>query len=145
MRAHPGALKLTYTDDARETLLHARAAAVASGTATVEAAVIGTPFVMVYRVAPLTYALGKRLVKVPFYAMPNLIAGRQVIPELVQENFNPRRVATELQRIIPDGPDRRSMSEGLAEIRTKLHGDRASVSTSFERAAQAVIRVVYPD
>lgn len=145
LRIHPGQIKLTYTEDARETLLHARAAAVASGTATVEAAIIGTPFVMVYRVAPLTYALGKRLVRVPFYAMPNLIAGRQVVPELVQENFTARNVATELQRVIPDGPERRQMMEGLVEVRTKLHGEAAMISTAYERAAQAVIRVVYPE
>ena len=145
LRAHPGAIKLTYTDDARETLVHARVASVASGTATVEAAILGTPFVMVYRVAPLTYALGKRLVKVPFYAMPNLIAGREVVPELVQENFTPRNVATELQRVIPDGPERRTMMDGLVEVRTKLHGEAAMISTAFERAAQAVIRVVHPD
>ncbi len=145
LRAHPGQIKLAYTDDARETLLHSRAAAVASGTATVEAAIIGTPFVMVYRLAPLTYALGKRLVNVPFYAMPNLIAGRQVVPELVQENFTPRNVATELQRVIPDGPDRRTMINGLVEVRTKLHGEAAMISTAYERAAQAVIRVVHPE
>jgi len=145
MRAHPGQIKLTYTNDARETLLHARAAAVASGTATVEAAIIGTPFAMVYRVAALTYAVGKRLVKVPFYAMPNLIAGREVVPELVQENFTPRNVATELQRVIPDGPERRRMMEGHIEVRTKLHGQAAMISTAYERAAQAVIRVVHPE
>lgn len=145
LRVHPGPIKLTYTDDARETLLHSRAAAVASGTATVEAAIIGTPFAMVYRVAPLTYALGKRLVRVPFYAMPNLIAGREVVPELVQETFTARNVATELQRVIPDGPERRRMMEGLIEVRTKLHGEAAMISTAFERAAQAVIRVVCPE
>ena len=145
LRSHPGRIKLTYTDDARETLLHARAAAVASGTATVEAAVIGTPFVMVYRVAPLTFALGKKLVKVPFYAMPNLIAGRQVVPELVQQDFSARNLAAELQRIIPEGPDRRKMMEGLVEVRTRLHGEAAMISTAYERAAQALIRVVYPE
>jgi lipid-A-disaccharide synthase len=145
VQVHPGAIKLTYTDDARESLLHARAAAVASGTATVEAAILGTPFVMVYRVAPATYALGKRLVKVPFYAMPNLIAGRQVVTELVQENFTARNVATELQRILPEGPDRRKMMDGLVEVRSRLHGEAAMISTAYERAAQAVIRVLYPE
>ncbi len=145
LRKNPGALKVTYTDDARETLVHARAAAVASGTATVEAAILGTPFVMVYRVAPLTYTLGKRLVQVPFYAMPNLIAGRQVVPELVQETFTARNVATELQRVIADGPERRQMMEGLVGVRTRLHGEAAMISTAFERAAQAVIRVMHPE
>jgi lipid-A-disaccharide synthase len=145
IRSHPGRIKLTYTDDARETLLHARAAAVASGTATMEAAVIGTPFVMVYRVAPLTFALGKKMVKVPFYAMPNLIAGRPVVPELVQQDFTPRNLAAELQRIIPEGSNRRKMIDGLVEVRARLHGESAMINTAYERAAQAVIRVAYPE
>jgi lipid-A-disaccharide synthase len=89
--------------------------------------------------------LGKRLVKVPFYAMPNLIAGRQVVTELVQENFTARNVATELQRILPEGPDRRKMMDGLVEVRSRLHGEAAMISTAYERAAQAVIRVLYPE
>src|SRR4051812_9691916 len=131
---------LTFSSDARQTLVGARAAIVASGTATVEAAVIGTPFVMVYRVSPVTYVLGKRLVKVPFYAMPNLIAGRQVIPELVQDDFTAERVGAELNKIIPDGPEREKMIDGLAEVRAKLRGtDTVGAS---ERAADAVLKVV---
>jgi lipid-A-disaccharide synthase len=130
---------LTFSNDARQTLAGARAAIVASGTATVEAAVIGTPFVMVYRVSPVTYVLGKRLVKVPFYAMPNLIAGRQVIPELVQGDFTAERVAAELNKIILDGPEREKMVAGLAEVRAKLRGtDTVGAS---ERAADAVLSV----
>jgi lipid-A-disaccharide synthase len=125
--------------DARVILARSRAAIVASGTATVEAAVIGTPFVMVYRVAPLTYALGRRLVKVPFYAMPNLIAGRQIIPELVQDDFTAERVAAELNKIIPDGPERDKKIAGLAEVRDKLRGQQTVPAS--ERAAEAVIRV----
>ncbi len=71
---------ITFTRDARATLLHARVAAVASGTSTLEAALIGTPFAMVYRVAPLTWSLGRRLVKVDRFAMVNLIAERDVVP-----------------------------------------------------------------
>ena len=78
---------ITFTRAARATLLHARAAAVASGTSTLEASLIGTPFVMVYSVAPLTWRLGRRLVKVDRFAMVNLIAERDVVPELVQADF----------------------------------------------------------
>src|SRR5262249_55046179 len=92
--------------DARATLLHARAAAVSSGTATLEAALIGTPFVMVYGVAPLTWTLGRRLVKVDRFAMVNLIAEQDVVRELVQADFTPQRVCDELRRIIADSPDR---------------------------------------
>ena len=67
---------MNLTDDARASLLHARVGVVASGTATVEAALIGTPFVMVYRVAGLTWTLGRHLVKLPHYGMVNLVAGR---------------------------------------------------------------------
>ncbi len=105
---------ITLTRDARATLLHARAAAVTSGTSTLEAALIGTPFAMVYGVAPLTWKLGRRLVKVDRFAMVNLIAGRDVVPELVQEDFTPQRVCDELRRILPDGQARTAMMEGFA-------------------------------
>lgn len=131
---------LTFTNDARQALAGARAAIVASGTATVEAAVIGTPFVMVYRVSPVTYALGKRLVKVPFYGMPNLIAGRQVIPELVQDDFTAERVGTELNEILPDGLEREKMIAGLGEVREKLRGTNRLGGS--ERAADAVLRII---
>ena len=77
---------------------HARVAAVASGTSTLEAALIGTPFAMVYQVAPLTWTLGRRLVKVDRFAMVNLIAERDVVPELVQDDFTPERVCAELRK-----------------------------------------------
>lgn len=141
LRQRSGEISVEFVDDAREALAHAHAAVVASGTATVEAAVIGTPFVMVYRLAPLTYALGKNMVKVPFYAMPNLIAGRQVVPELVQHDFTAERVAAEIQKIIPDGPARQQMLEGFAEVRKKLRGAESASRNAFERAAEAVINV----
>lgn len=135
-------LAFTTCGDARDALAQARAAVVASGTATVEAAAIGTPFVMVYRVAPMTYALGKRMVKVPYYAMPNLIAGRQVVPELVQSDFTPERVVAELSKIIPDGTARERMLQGLAEVRQRLRGAGTVTKGAFERAADEVATVV---
>jgi lipid-A-disaccharide synthase len=134
--------KITLCRDARAALVQSRAAVVASGTATVEAAVIGTPFVMVYRVAPLSYVVGTRMVKIPFYAMPNLIAGRQVVPELVQENFTAEKVITELGAILPDGPQRDRMLGGLAEVRNRLRGAGSDTDGAFNRAAEAVLRVV---
>lgn len=132
---------VTSFPDARKALAMSRAAVVASGTATVEAALIGTPFVMVYRVSPLTWLLGRRLVNVPFFAMPNLIAGREVVPELVQEAFTPENVAARLKEIIPDGPARQRMIDGLAEVRTKLAPPAGAPSAS-ERAAEAVLRAM---
>ena len=91
-------LAITFTKDARATLHHARVAAVASGTSTLEAALIGTPFAMVYRVAPLTWTFGRRLVKVDRFAMVNLIAAHDVVPELVQDTFTAEQVAAELRK-----------------------------------------------
>ncbi len=135
------AAKITLCRDAREALAQSRAAVVASGTATVEAAVIGTPFLMVYRVAPLSYTVGTKMVKVPFYAMPNLIAGRQVVPELVQENFTAEKVIAELSTVLPDGPQRARMIDGLGEVRGRLRGTLDSKG-AFVRAAEAVLSVV---
>ena len=124
--------------DTRLALLHSRAAVVASGTATLETALIGTPFVMVYRVSPLSWTLGRPLVKVDRFAMPNLIAGHDVVPELVQEKFTAEAVVTELQKILPDGPDRQRMIDGLAEVRAKLHPQEPGITAS-DRAAEAVL------
>ena len=102
--------------DARAALLHARASVVASGTATVEAALIGNPFVVVYRVSPLTYAIARRVVSVPHVAMANLVAGKRVVPELIQGDFTATNVIRELERLLPDGTPRQSMKKELAEI-----------------------------
>ena len=92
----------------------------ASGTATVEAAMMNTPFVMVYRVSPLTYMLGKPRVKVPRFAMVNLIAGEEVVPELVQQDFTAEKVVSKLKEILPDGPARDRMLEGLSGVKARL-------------------------
>jgi lipid-A-disaccharide synthase len=130
--------------DARAALLHARAGVVASGTATVEAALIGTPFIMVYRVAQLSWTLGRHLVRLPHYGMVNLIAGRRVVPELIQQDFTPERVERELRAILPEGDARRQMSEALAGLRGLLAGGSAEPSataSAAHRAARAVLRV----
>ena len=131
---------VTLTHDARATLLHARAAAVTSGTSTLEAALIGTPFAMVYGVAPLTWKLGRRLVKVDRFAIVNLIAERDVVPELVQDGFTPQRVCDELRRIIPDGAARSAMLEGFREVRRRLE-PREKNGGASDRAAQIVLTV----
>ena len=135
-------LPIYFVDDARFALANARAAVVASGTATVEAALIGTPFVMVYRVSPLTWMLGRRLVKVPFFAMPNLIAGREVVPELVQSNFTATNVVAKLKPLLEDGPERATMLAGLAEVREKLKPPAGDERSAAERAAGAVLRAL---
>jgi lipid-A-disaccharide synthase len=136
----PG-INLKLESDARLALAMSRAAVVASGTATVEAALIGTPFVMVYRVSPLTWRLGRRLVKVPHFAMPNLIAGHEIVPELVQDAFTPENVVTRLSEIIPEGPARQRMVAGLEQVRAKLAPPAGALSAS-ERAAEAVRQAI---
>ncbi|HEX3587886.1 MAG TPA: lipid-A-disaccharide synthase, partial [Candidatus Angelobacter sp.] len=109
------------TDNARATFMHSRAAVVASGTATVEAALSGTPFIVVYRLAPLTWLLGRRLVKLDTFAMPNLIAGKKIVTELIQKDFTAQNVVRELNSIIPDGPARRQMEAALKMVQQRLH------------------------
>jgi lipid-A-disaccharide synthase len=106
--------------EALPALYHSRAGIVASGTATVEAAIMGTPFVMVYRVSALTYAMGKPRVKVPYFAMVNLIAEEEVVPELVQHRFTAENIVTEMNKIIPDGESRTRMIERLAAVKAGL-------------------------
>jgi lipid-A-disaccharide synthase len=140
LRGHAGP-QIAFTRDARSSLLHARAAAVASGTSTLEAALIGTPFTMVYRVAPLTWSLGRRLVKVDRFAMVNLIAERDVVPELVQGEFTPQRVCAELRRLIPQGEVRDTMIASFGEVRRRLRPSGPG-GTASERAAQAVLALL---
>lgn len=128
---------ITLVRDARAALLHSRVSIVASGTATVEAALIGNPFVMIYRLTALTYALGRRLVKLSHFAMPNLIAGREVVPEFVQQNFVPEKVAAKVRELIPDGAARNQMISDLSEVRSKLHPQ--GQSRAANRAAAAVL------
>jgi lipid-A-disaccharide synthase len=130
--------QIIFTNDSRATLLYSRAAAVASGTSTLEAVLIGTPFTMVYQVAPLTWTFGRRLVKVDRFAMPNLIAERDVVPELVQNNFTPERVCAEIRRLLPDSEARSEMMAGFEGVRSRLQASGSSGDASM-RAARAVL------
>jgi len=131
---------VTLVPDALPALHHSRAGIVASGTATVEAAMMGTPFVMVYRVSPLTYALGKPRIKVPYFAMVNLIAGDNIIPELVQHDFTAANVAVYLREILPEGDARARMLAGLAEVRARLKPTGMDPRSAADRAAEEVLR-----
>lgn len=134
------ALEITILDGAtRQVLSAARAAIVASGTATVETALSGTPMVVVYRISGLTYALGKPLVNLPNYAMVNLIAGRTIVPELIQRDFTPARVAEETLRILDDGAPRFEMLKNLEEVRGRLGSGGATT-----RAADEVMEFLNP-
>jgi lipid-A-disaccharide synthase len=128
--------------DALAALAHSRAGIIASGTATVEAAMIGTPFVMVYRVSPLTYLLGRSRIKVPHFAMVNLIAGKEIVPELVQHDFTAEKVVAGIREILPDGQARARMIEGLAGVRTLLRGANMDRLHAAERAADEIIALL---
>ena len=123
-------------------LAHSRAGIIASGTATVEAAMMGTPFVVVYRVSPLTYRLGRSRVKVPYFAMVNLIAEKEIVPELVQHDFTAEKVVARVNKIIPDGPARSRMLDGLAGVKARLGGIKGDTLHPVERAAEEVLLVL---
>ena len=132
-----GQQNITLVPEALPALFHSRAGIVASGTATVEAAMMNLPFVMVYRVSGLTYLLGKPRVKVPRFAMVNLIAEEEVVPELVQHDFTAENVVARVKEIIPDGAPRARMLAGLAKVKEKLRGtSEASGQQAADRAAE---------
>jgi lipid-A-disaccharide synthase len=130
--------------EALPALHHSRAGIIASGTATVEAALMGTPFVMVYRVSPLTYALGKPRVKVTHFAMVNLIAGEEIVPELVQHDFTAGNIVGQLRKIIPDGEPRTRMLQGLAAVKAKLKKPNQNGGHASERAAEVILEMLKP-
>ena len=144
-------LPVTLLPDAAEALHHARAATVASGTATVLAAVIGTPFVVVYRVSPLTFALARRLVRYPPelpaqvdpvsgtlpIAMVNLLAGKRIVPELLNQHFSASALAEALTPLLEDFTARATQIEQLAAVRTSLLTCTASSGTN--RVAEVVL------
>ncbi len=98
-----------------------------------------TPFVMVYRVTPLTYLLGRWRVNVAHFAMVNLIAGREIVPELVQHDFTAEKVVASLSRILRDGPDRDTMIRNLRAVRQHLHGSNTDARPAAERAAEIIL------
>jgi len=116
-------------------LVHAAdLALVASGTATLETALLERPMVIVYRLAPLTYALARLIVRVPFIGMPNLIAERQIVPELIQHEVTPARIAAAARQLLEDPQAYRVIQESLREVRRRLGPGGAA-----ERAAGLIL------
>ena len=148
-KSRGGGLPIRFVEDARAALFHARASVVASGTATVEAALLGNPFVVVYRVSPLTYAIARRLVKVPHVAMANLIAQKRVVPELIQHDFTAPNIVKHLRQLLPDGPARESMMKELGAISEALHVHPAAGQgkdlSAIETVAAVVLREMEAD
>jgi lipid-A-disaccharide synthase len=109
----------------------------ASGTATVQTALHGKPMVVIYRLAPLTYRLGKPLVKVDMYSMVNLVAGRRIVPELIQDACTPERISHEVSSLLTDDARAAEMREALDTVRARLGAPGAS-----GRAADAIIEFI---
>ncbi len=122
------------TDDA---LAAADVVVTASGTATVQTALHGRPMVVVYRLSKLTYALGRRFVRVSSYGMVNLVAGRPIVPELIQDALTPESVTREVVSLLTDRARADAMRRDLADVRARLGAPGASA-----RAAAAVLGVV---
>jgi lipid-A-disaccharide synthase len=130
----PSDVQVYVVEDATyDALGAADLAIVSSGTATVEAALMDAPMIVVYRLAPVTAAIARWLVRTPMFAMVNLIAGKRVVPELVQKDFTPERVANEAIRLLDSPEACAEMRRGLAEVREKLGPPGA-----IDRAAEII-------
>jgi lipid-A-disaccharide synthase len=105
-----------------DVLVCADVALAASGTVTIEACLLGTPMVTFYRVNNLSWWMGKALVRVPFYSMVNLVAGRKIVPELIQDHMTPKNLAREALALLEDEAVREGMRRDLAEVARKLSG-----------------------
>jgi lipid-A-disaccharide synthase len=125
--------------DARAVLQHARASVVASGTATVEAALIGNPFLVVYRVSRITYAVARRVVRVAHVGMVNLIAGRRVVPELIQHDFIASKVVEQLRPLLENEQARATMQSDLRAVGATL---RVHNEGAIEHAARIALQLI---
>lgn len=119
-----------------EVLSAARFCLVASGTATLETALFGVPMAIVYRVSPVTYYLARRLVRIEHIGLVNILAGREIVPEYIQDAIRSELVVPTALRLLDDTPERSRMVADLEEVRLKLGGGGAS-----ERAAHEILEV----
>jgi lipid-A-disaccharide synthase len=132
---YAGNLKVrAVTHATYDALEHSDVAVVVSGTATVEAALLQCPMVVVYRVAPVTAFFARFMIDVPFYSMVNLLAGQQIVKEFIQRDFTEQAVAGEVKHLLDHPEARRKMAEELAEIRSHL-----DVGGAMRRAAGAIV------
>jgi lipid-A-disaccharide synthase len=121
-----------------DVLAHADVGLIASGTVAVEAAVLGTPMVTFYKVTPLSWLVGKPLVDVPFYTMVNLVAGRAIVPELIQNEMTGERLAAEALKLLDDPAAQAQMRRELQSVAAALAG----VESPMDRAAGVVERIL---
>ncbi len=121
-----------------DSIAHADLALAASGTVTIEAAVLGTPMVTFYKVTPLTWRAGRRLVKVPFLSMVNLIAGREIVPELIQQDLTPATLADAAQNLLEDRERAAAMRRELGTVTALLRRE----GDPLERAARVITAAI---
>ncbi len=124
--------------DTWNAMAHADLTLAASGTVTVEAALLNAPMVTYYKVTSLSWAMGKALVSVPFYSMVNLVAGRQVVPEFIQDGMRPDRLAEAAIHLLEDGAARHQMRDGLRAVAASLATDHDPIETSAHRIAASL-------
>jgi lipid-A-disaccharide synthase len=130
-------LPLTVVAESVYNVANAAAAVLAvSGTVTLQVALVGTPLLLIYRVAPLTYAIGRHLIKVPFIGLPNIIAGQEVAREFVQEAADPQVLGAELNTILADPAHAAALRQGLALVKEKIGPGGCS-----QRVAQMAIEM----
>lgn len=130
-------VRIVHVEGRTDDVLHASDVVVtASGTATVQTALHERPMVIVYRLSPLTYRLGRRFVRVTTFGMANLVAGERIVPELIQDDFTPERVAAEALRLLEHPDEAARTRVALAAVRAKLGEPGAS-----GRAAEAILDV----
>lgn len=124
-------------------LAHCDLAIAASGTVTVEAALLGAPMVTFYQVTALTWIVGRPLVKVPFYSMVNLIAERKLVPELIQSDATGPGIAAEATRLLTDQSARDEMRRGLQQIRQTLAADMDPMETASNHVLEVIQQKTY--
>jgi lipid-A-disaccharide synthase len=139
MGAHSQTIKnlKLIENDTYNALSASELAVVASGTATLETAIIGTPLIIVYRASTLNWRIFRPLINVPFVGMPNLIAGREIAPELLQNDMNPERLAAQITAMLNDPKWLARLRADLAEVRQDLGSAKAS-----ERAASRILEML---
>jgi lipid-A-disaccharide synthase len=113
-----------------EIMQYSDALVATSGTATLETAFIGTPFVLAYKTSPLSYLIARHIIKIRRIGLPNIILDDDIIPELIQQDANPRAIAAHLQRLLDDQPYRRQITAKLAELHAKLGTRNAAEETA---------------
>ncbi len=122
---------------AREVMRQAEAAIVTSGTATLETALIGTPHILVYKTSAFTYWFARTVVKIKHIGLVNIIAGKTVCPELIQDAASPERMAAEVGKLLEDSPEKRAMCAGYASLRMRLGAKRAAENVAEILCADA--------